>query len=390
MNVLQKRKKIYIVALHLSYGGVEKAICNMANIFIQAYDVEIICMYHLPNTPAYDIDQRVVIRYLLKEIPNKNEFKAAVKQKNILRILKEGCKSVQILYKKKKVLKSFFKELQHGIVITTRNEDSVLLSKYGNKDVYKIAQLHHDHNFNQKYIHDFKYNYQQIDVFVLLTEGLRKEVSEFMKENHHTKCICIPNFLDDYPSVNLMPREPYMMSVGRLDPVKGFERLIDIMKLVHKQHPEWKLRLVGDGNEEVKLKNLVKDADLSRVIIFEGRKTTEEIQEMNQQAAMFLMTSYSEGLPFVLIEAASCSLPMIAFDVRVGPGAVIQDGVNGYLIPDGEMNTFANAVNQLIEDEQKRLHMGELAYESAKRFSKEVVTSQWFSVLNEGDLYENR
>ena len=60
-------KKIYILALHLAYGGVEKAICNMANAFAQDYDVEIISMYDMENAPAYLLAKNVSVRYLLKD-----------------------------------------------------------------------------------------------------------------------------------------------------------------------------------------------------------------------------------------------------------------------------------------------------------------------------------
>ena len=67
---------IHIIALHLAFGGVERAIINMANLFAERYDVEIISVYNMPNSPAYPIDERVRVRYLLDDIPNRAEWRA--------------------------------------------------------------------------------------------------------------------------------------------------------------------------------------------------------------------------------------------------------------------------------------------------------------------------
>ena len=70
---------IHIIALHLAFGGVERAIINMANLFAARYNVEIISVYNMPNSPAYPLDARVKVRYLLDDVPNRAEWKAAAK-----------------------------------------------------------------------------------------------------------------------------------------------------------------------------------------------------------------------------------------------------------------------------------------------------------------------
>ncbi len=147
-------KKITILTLHLSYGGVEKAITNMANIFVDTYEVEIICTYCLPHTLVYPLDERVKITYLMKDIPNRKAFKESIQKRH--KTLKEGLKSLKILFNKKYLLVKKIKMIKEGILISTRNEDSILVSKYAAKGVYKIAQLHHDHNFEKRYIRAFQ------------------------------------------------------------------------------------------------------------------------------------------------------------------------------------------------------------------------------------------
>ena len=145
------------------HGGVEMAVTLLANAFTEyGYDVEILCTYNL-GQPVYKLDDRVKVTYLTDVRPNREEFRAAIKSKNPFKILKEGLYSVKVLRLKKSTLIKKFKEIQDGIIVSTRNEHSVLLSKYGNDGVKKIAQLHHDHLFDRKLLSDFKTAYSLIN-----------------------------------------------------------------------------------------------------------------------------------------------------------------------------------------------------------------------------------
>ena len=94
-------KSLHIFALHLAYGGVEKAISEFSGIMAEKYEVTIHSVYKMPDSPAYPIDSRVKIQYLLDDIPNRQEFKAALAAKNLFSILKEGMRSVRILQRKR-------------------------------------------------------------------------------------------------------------------------------------------------------------------------------------------------------------------------------------------------------------------------------------------------
>ena len=172
---------IHIIALHLAFGGVERAIINMANLFAARYNVEIISVYNMPNSPAYPLDARVKVRYLLDDVPNRAEWKAAAKGLHPVRFVKESARSVKILMGKRREVRRAIEGIDSGIVITTRHEDNLALSKYGRPGVLKIAQLHHDHNFEARYVSAFKHSYGNIDYFTLLTPGLAGEVGEMMR-----------------------------------------------------------------------------------------------------------------------------------------------------------------------------------------------------------------
>ena len=193
-------KKVRIIALHLAFGGIEKAICSMANLFAERYEVEILSVYHMPDSPAFPLDERVRVRWLLDDIPNRDDWKAALHARDLPGIARESIRAAKILRNKKRAVIDAIQSAEDGVVITTRPEDNVLLSRYGKPGALKIAQLHQDHRFDKKLVKSFQKDYGGVDVFALLTPGLRDEVRDMMRGNNaHTRCVYLPNFLEHFP-----------------------------------------------------------------------------------------------------------------------------------------------------------------------------------------------
>ena len=99
------------------------------------------------------------------------------------------------------------------------------------------------------------------------------------------------------------------------------------------------------------------------------------------------MTSRYEGLPMVLLEAQACGLPIISYDCKCGPKDIINDGIDGYIIPMGDRQLFADKLLELIKDQELRLRMGNAAVVSSKRFDEERIMRLWTSLFNK-ILYE--
>ena len=172
------RKKIYITCLHLNHGGVEMAITLLANALVKCnYEVEILCTYNF-GSPVYPLNKEVKVRYLTDVLPNRESFYAALHSKNPFRICSEGFHALKTLYLKKHCLAKAISNIHNGTIISTRNEDTVILSKYGNANVKKIAQLHHDHKFDKHLIKDFQKKYSNIDYFGFGTSPNNKQLAE--------------------------------------------------------------------------------------------------------------------------------------------------------------------------------------------------------------------
>lgn len=378
-------KALRIITLHLAYGGIEKAVCQMASMFAEKYDVEIISVYDMPDAPAFPIDPRVKIRYLLDETPNREEWRECKSRGDVFGLARESVKALRILHDKKKAVIGAISEINDGIIITTRPEHNVLLSKYGRPGVYKLGQLHQDHCFDKKLLDSFKNEYGGLDVFILLTPGLAGEVREIMRENKHTRVTAIPNFLEHYPEKLPERRENTIVAVGRLVEGKGMDRLIRIFAAVHEKAPDWSLRIIGEGEERQSLEALRDELGLSDCVSLTGMLSAPEVEREMLSASIYASASKSEGLSFALVEAMSCGLAPVAYDVRVGPAATITDGVNGYLVPDGDADAFAERLLRLINEPKLMAKLSRAALRRAEDFSRENVSRQWFRLLEDRD-----
>lgn len=378
-------KHIYLTSLHLSHGGVEFVVCQLANYFVElGHPVTILCTYKL-GEPVYDIDPRVTIKYLTKYAPNREAFKKALRSKSIPQILKEGMYAVKVLLMKKVVLIQEFKKIKSGIVISSRNEDTVLLSKYGQKDVLKIAHIHHDVLQRDMVGKSMIRNYKNIRAVVLLTEELKSEVERFLTKKYpHIKCVAIANAIEPLGFAPFdQKREKTIITVGRLHPDKGYQRLLEIFQEVHAKHPEWRLQIIGDG---VLKEQLMKQAELLGImssVDFLGYLDNEKSRSMMMKSSIYVMTSVREGFGIVLVEAMDAGLPAVAFDVRVGPRSIITDGKTGYLIEDGKNHEFAKKLISLMEDNSLREQLGLQAKDEAAKYYRDNVFSKWTTLFRE-------
>ena len=171
------------------------------------------------------------------------------------------------------------------------------------------------------------------------------------------------------------------IAVGRLTHQKNFSALIRIWRTVAVHHPDWQLEIWGEGELQRAIQQQIEEAGLEDGIFLRGY-TSEALRKMSQ-ASMYLLSSYYEGLPLVMIEAMSVGLPVVSFMCPTGPQDILDDGRTGYLVPVGEENLFAEKVCRLIEDESLRKTMGEAALEESGKYRVDTIIPLWMNLFQE-------
>lgn len=375
-------KKIYITSLHLQHGGVQFIISQSANAFAElGYDVTILCTYKL-GEPAFFISDKVKIDYLTFYKPNRDEFKSALKRFRLHKVLMEGVRAVRILRAKKKVLIDAFKSISEGIIISTRNEDTVLLAKYGHPAVLKIAQIHHDVVPGDKVSKDIRNRYNGIDYLAVLTDEVKRDMENLvLPEDSKIKCVTIENFIVPIDIEKPISRSKTIISVGRLHPDKGYHRLLRIFKEIHHRYPEWMLQIVGDGSLRESLEDMAEKLEISSHVDFIGFLNNSQMRRKMNEASIFAMTSIHEGFGIVLVEAMDSGLPVVSFDVRVGPRSIITHGLNGFLIKDDDYEQYIDHICNLIENTELREKLAENAEIRARDFYKSKIIEKWVSIF---------
>lgn len=164
-------------------------------------------------------------------------------------------------------------------------------------------------------------------------------------------------------------------AVGRLSPVKGYSYLLTAMQEVVRQHPCCRLIIAGDGPMKQELESLRDRLGLSQFVHFAG--FIDDIEEFLVAIDVFVMPSLSEGLPMALLEAMACGKACIASEVG-GIPEVLSNPDLGVLVPPAHPSAMAKAILSVIQDESRRVRMGEMAKrEILERFSVERMAAQY-------------
>lgn len=354
--------RIAITILDLTAGGgMERTTTLLANTFVQqGHHVTIISIFKAGKNPIYNIDDRVEIQYLVSGCyTHKN---------SILTNLKLYKHAVQRL-------RSYCQENDQDVIIGQAFLCNVFLWLSGNvKKVF--ACEHFKYEMYTPFIRRFRnWVYKKFKHVVVLTEA---DAKKYEQRGIHTNII--PNMVS-FPIVSDKTyghREKHMISVGRLHPQKGYDLLLQALKPVFCQYPDWRIDIYGEGEDRQKLESLRKKLNLEQYVGFPG--FCKDIRKEYLSSSFYVMSSRYEGLPMVLLEAMTCGLPIVSFDCPEGPASLLKDGV-GYLVPPEDIEALSSAICRLIEDENLRITYSQKSLEVAQLYSPEIIYKKWIDLF---------
>jgi len=173
-------------------------------------------------------------------------------------------------------------------------------------------------------------------------------------------------------------RSKKVIAVGRYTYQKGFDLLADAWKIVTAQHPDWVLNIYGGGNTD-KYRQLAIQKGISKTFICNG--SVHNIMDKYLESSIFVLSSRYEGFGLVITEAMACGLPVVSFACPCGPKDIVNNGEDGFLVDNGNVNLLAKNIIDLIGNENKRIQMGQKAIESVNRFKMESIGMQWIKLF---------
>lgn len=374
-------KKITFLVLHLNYGGIEKQVTTLANELCKRYNVEIISLYNiLDGKSFYDIDPKIKVKYIFNYGPNKNQIFNSLKRFKLITLFKELFKAINILYTKYFGLKKIIDKIDTDILISSRIEFSRQIRR---NNIITIAQ-EHSYIDDKKYIKRVKKSFSGINYLVVMTKKAKEQYDLWLKDiKNKPEVIVIPNMIKENTSGQVSSlKNNQIISIGRLEPVKDFYTLILAFCVIEKKYSDLKLKIIGDGSQKEILNELIKKCNLQEKVILTGKLSEKEINKELLKSDVFVLTSKSESFSLVLCEAMNYGVPCVAFDVDVGPREIIDDGINGFLVNDRNVNLMINKIESIIEDKELKNKMGINAIKNIQKFYPINILEKWEKIFN--------
>lgn len=255
-------------------------------------------------------------------------------------------------------------------------------------DYYVIAKTwlmrHHLDKLDQKRIGmTYRYNYENSDYFVMLSEVFRNYITESMGMVEASKLIAINNpltFENVLDKSLLSKKKNTILVVGRM--LEWQKRILFCIKAWEKLYRKrvfknWDLKLIGNGDDLDFYREYVKKHHIER-ISFVGQQNPEPYYEKSK---ILLMSSKAEGWGLTLTEALQKGVVPIALNSSEVFKDIVTDGYDGFLVNDGAMSAFTKAIELLVSDKKLLFDMSSNALKSADKFSLGEAIKKWEKII---------
>jgi glycosyltransferase involved in cell wall biosynthesis len=218
------------------------------------------------------------------------------------------------------------------------------------------------------------------NIITTISESVAKELKEYGL--NQDRISVVSNGVDEnifYPKKNdgTNNDKKYIMYAGRIDREKGLFDLVESANIICNKRTDISFIIAGDGRDSNRLKKKIKKIGLQKRFIFLGQIEKDQMIKLYQNATLFILPSYREGLPTVLLEAMSCGLPILATDVR-GNRDLITNGKNGLLIPPKDPKKIAETILTLLNDKKLMKQLGNNARKTIiKNYTWNAVSNKF-------------
>ena len=351
-------RKIVFLSSSLSYGGAEKMLCFVANELTKRnYHVVVInLMEHRDDSGRLNKNVKVIdleplnIRYL-------DRLDQEIK---LIRYLRRIKPDVIVSFKFKPNYLSVIagKLLNIPVIISERCDPSREYILKGRDGVYwKIINTADGGVFQTPGAMQFySYKLRRRGVVIPKPMVLDTDICHTVRDNDKANTV---------------------VSVGRLSNVqKRYDVMLNAFKIFSDKYKNYSLKIFGDGEDEQNIQKLVSELKLDCKVFLEGR-TEHPLQEMDN-ADIFLTTSDYEGISNSLLEAMAIGMPVVATDCSPGGARMlIQDGINGLLVPCGNVEVIANALERMAKDYHLRNRCGKKAKSVTRKYNAEDIMQAW-------------
>lgn len=356
-------KHIAFLALTLTRGGAERVIANLCNeALVHKYRITIITCMNRPVGYTLHPDIEYICIEKTSDIHYANLGERFLKRRRLLKAVLQECKPDVLLCflpEPNFLALSLKKYFSFPMIISVRNDP---VHEYSNP-VYRMLM---------------KYLYPRADGYVFQTEQAKRyfSFSQYILE----KSRVIPNPLAQaYTGIEVLREEERtkkIVNVGKLSTQKNQKLLIGAFSKIADRYPAYHLDIYGEGSLLVELEQLVLDCGIAGRVHFRGN--VPDLCEQIADASLFVLSSDYEGMPNALMEAMAMGIPCVSTDCPCGgPAYLIEDHINGLLVPTGDERRLADAMDEMLCKREQAAGMGIYASSIQNRLSPEKIHKEW-------------
>lgn len=215
----------------------------------------------------------------------------------------------------------------------------------------------------------------QADIVVVNSQGSKNDLEKYFCSKKEVTVIKNPLDLDKIEELSREKIEnnniyPYLLAVGRISREKGYRCLLKAYSLINQEIPE-NLVILGEGEEKKELIELAEELKIQDKVFFLGFQNNP--YKFMKNASLYILSSFREGFPNVLLEAMACGVPIISTNCPSGPDELIVNGENGILVPPGNSEAIAGAIIEMLKNEKMRKLFSYLGKKTVENYRLEKV-----------------
>ncbi|MEU8814734.1 stealth conserved region 3 domain-containing protein [Actinoplanes sp. NPDC048796] len=367
-------------------GGTERAVLRQANWLAGRHDVEVLSVFRTADAPAFEVDPRVRMTYLVDTRESLHRPVGRELSDEVCRVLSATPSALvrpqweQAFTRLADLeLERVLRETTADIVVSTTPALMAVMTELVPRRVVTVHQEHRVAELRGSSGDPLKRFSARLDAVVLLSEPTRAWFASLFGDAAPRLAI-IPNSIDDGYRPRSSRTNPSIVMAGRLTGEKQFGHAISAFAQVAADHPDWSLRIFGDGNRRP-LEDQIASLGLGEQVQLLGSTTT--IENEWAKASVVAVTSRVESFGLTIVEAMAAAVPVVAYDCPNGPREIIEPDKTGLLIPPNDIDALAAGFRQMIEDEDLRHAMGEAAAVAVGAFAPDVVMAHWEQLYTE-------
>ena len=381
--------------LHNGYhiGGTIRTTFTLAQELAERHEVEIVSVFRHRDEPILDVPEGVTLRHLVdlrKKSPGYDgghpDFARPAK------VFPRGdgrWKQYSALTDAR--IGEHLRAVEADVVVGTRPGLNVHLAKEARPGGPVLVGQEHlildGHTYRLR--REIGHQYALLDALTTVTEADARAYRNRLRLPG-VRIDAVPNSV---PAPSVPPADPaakVVVAAGRLIPVKRYDVLIDAFAEVAAARPDWKLRIYGTGDASDNLRKAlarqIERRGLGRNVFLMG--TANPMEPEWAKGSIAAVTSQRESFGMTIVEAMRCGLPVVSTDCPHGPREIIEDGVDGRLVPVDDVSAIAGALLDLIDDDGLREKAARAARTSSERFDPARIATRheeiWTELVTRG------